>query len=311
MDASALYDEVKQLLSPRSDSEAGSKATLRIGILRRTQKKAERSAAEVEIGPEFVLQVAQPRFRQRLQLVPEQRKGRRPRLGLRHVANPDAAAFDGGWRMPFECPLQETIQVGGCDTPVPRAFGGKNGRKKPRQPFAALGRKNDEGCAGNLRQETVALLAKCADRTQLCSDQIPFVDGENNGAAFAYNEIGNGEVLLFEGLRRVDQDHHAFGEADGVQGARDRHLFQRLARYARLFAEARRIVQQNLSAVPIEFCRDRIARDSRLGSRERSFAAEQPVEQRRFADIGASDDGEFQRLCRIVCGYCLRGPLCE
>src|SRR5579862_6805785 len=55
---------------------------LRVRIFGGTEQKAERSAAEVEIRPEFILEVAQPRLRKRLQLIPEQCKGRWSRLGL-------------------------------------------------------------------------------------------------------------------------------------------------------------------------------------------------------------------------------------
>ena len=58
-----------------------------VRILPRPQQEAHRRALQFESLAQAVLQIAQIGLGQRLQLVAEQREGRRPRLELGHVAD--------------------------------------------------------------------------------------------------------------------------------------------------------------------------------------------------------------------------------
>ena len=124
----------------------------------------------------------------------------------------------------------------------------------------------------------------------------PFVEGKDDGAALARDEIGDGEVLFLERLGRIHHHDHAIGEADRGERALHRHFLQRLARAARLFAQARRIVQQNRAPARFPRHRDGVTREARLRAGERTFLPEQKIEQDRLADIRAADQRQPQRL---------------
>jgi hypothetical protein len=51
-----------------------------------------------------------------------------------------------------------------------------------------------------------------------------------------------------------------------------------------------------MPAVPLEFDGDRIAGDAGFGPGQQPIFAEQAVDQRRFAGIGAADNGDPDRL---------------
>ncbi len=153
------------------------------------------------------------------------------------------------------------------------------------------------------------MLAQPADGAAAILDQIPFVGGEDDGAAFACDQIGDGQILLFERRRRVDHHDDAIGEADGVQRAGDRHLFQHMTGGARAAAQTSRVVKQNGAAVRLPGCGDRIARQSCFRPRQRTFGAEDKVEQARFADIGSADDGQPQRPLGALVFRCLGNRL--
>ena len=96
--------------------------------------------------------------------------------------------------------------------------------------------------------------------------QVPFVDRDDHGAAFLLDQIGDALVLLLEGVVDVEQHHHDFGEADGVERVGDRQLFQLLLD-ARAAAHAGGVVQAESLAVPVEIDGDGVAGDAGLRRR--------------------------------------------
>jgi len=83
-------------------------------------------------------------------------------------------------------------------------------------------------CAHKLRQDSSSCLRSFKIRRH-DFPSIPFVRREDDRAALALDQIGDGEVLLLEGLCRIERHDHAVGEADRVQCALDRHFLERVA----------------------------------------------------------------------------------
>jgi hypothetical protein len=107
--------------------------------------------------------------------------------------------------------------------------------------------------------------------------------------------------LHLEGDFHVQKDHDHFGKAHRADAIRDRQLFQ-LFGNPRLFAHASRVENLDRGAHPVGAHRDRIAGDARLWPRQQTVKAEDLVDQRRFARVGAADHRDLQRffLGRLV-----------
>ena len=63
-------------------------------------------------------------------------------------------------------------------------------------------------------------------------DRVDLVEGDDDRAPFALDEIGDPGVLLFERRLRIDENDHHLGEPDGVERIGDRQLLE-------LFLDAR------------------------------------------------------------------------
>ena len=155
------------------------------------------------------------------------------------------------------------------------------------------------------------LLAQFGDGADLLVLQIPFVDRNDDGAAFLLDQVGDALVLLLEGVLDVEQHHRDLGEAHGVERVGDRQLFQLLID-ARAAAQAGGVMQAEFLPVPFEIDGDGVAGRAGLRRSQQPFLADQPVDKRRFAGIGASDDGDADRLrflCRRFALHGRRGAL--
>ena len=140
-----------------------------------------------------------------------------------------------------------------------------------------------------------ASLAQLADGARGLFLQIPFVDRDDDGAAFLLDQIGDALILLLEGVLDIEQHDHDFGEAHRVERVGDRQLFQLLVD-ARAAAHAGGVVDAEFLAVPIEIDRDGIARGAGFRRGQQPLLADQPVDQRRLAGIRPSDDGDADRM---------------
>ena len=105
------------------------------------------------------------------------------------------------------------------------------------------------------------------------------------------DEIGDGEILVLDRALGIDQQHHDLGEADRANAvARAQELLGCL-RHPGFAAQTGRIEEAHLAPRPFEVAGDRVARQPRLGSRDHALLAEEGVDQRRLAGVGAPDDG--------------------
>ena len=128
--------------------------------------------------------------------------------------------------------------------------------------------------------------------------EVPFVDADDEGAAFALDEIGDAQILLLERGGRVHQQDHHLGEADRFERIGDRELFE-LAFDPGAPPHPGGVVDEEAPAVPGERHRDGVAGDAGLGAGEQALLAEQPVDQGRLAGIGPADHGDADRPLRL------------
>src|SRR3990170_8305668 len=126
-------------------------------------------------------------------------------------------------------------------------------------------------------------------------DQIPLVDGEEERLAGIHRGLGDFEVLRAKLLRGVEKNTHNVGALDGLDAAECGVEFERLMD-TRGAPETGGVDQGEARALVIENRIDRIACGARLRRDDHALFAEQTVDQRRLADIGASDDGERNRI---------------
>ena len=118
---------------------------------------------------------------------------------------------------------------------------------------------------------------------------------DHQRAAFLLDQIGDALVLLLEGVVDVEQHHHHFGKAHGVERVGDRQLLQLLLD-ARAAAQAGGVVKAEFLPVPVEIDGDGVARGAGFRRGEQPLLADQPVDQRRLAGIGAPDNGDADRM---------------
>ena len=106
------------------------------------------------------------------------------------------------------------------------------------------------------------------------------------------------EILLLERDRRVEQQNDDLGEAHGAQRVGDGELLQ-LVHHARFAAQACGVEEFQLAIAPraVRPIESRVRPGS--GPGQQPILAEDAVEQRRLAGVGAAEHGDAQRLGRI------------
>ena len=128
---------------------------------------------------------------------------------------------------------------------------------------------------------------------------VPFVERDDQRAAFLQHLVGDLEILHLEPARRVEQQHHHFGMVDRSLGVPHRQLFE-LVLDLGAFAQTGGVDQPHRPVVPVPVDGDRIARDAGLGPGDHPLLAEHLVDQGRFARVGAPDDRHLERTVFVV-----------
>ncbi len=168
-------------------------------------------------------------------------------------------------------------------------------RHQPVQVAARLGRQGDHGRAPNLRQLARHLFLQLLEPDLGILHQIPFGQDEDQGAALALHQVGDLQVLDFQGVGGVhhQQDHLGKGDgADGVLGGKPLEFLLHLG----LAAQACGVHQPHSAIVPGPVHGNGVAGDAGLGPREQAILADQAVHQGGLAGVGAPDNGQTHRL---------------
>src|SRR5829696_8496606 len=266
-----------------------------IRVLSRPQRHPDRHAWQVERLAQGVDQIPRVRLRERVELVAEDREGRRAGLRLRYIADLDAPAGDRRRRVRGKRPLAPLVQPRRRDAAVPDLVGSHDRLHEPVEALASEPRDRDERRAPHLRQEPRRLLAQLLEESRLVGDEVPFVQADDDRPPLLLDQVDDREVLLLERDRGVEEHDHDLGKAHGAQRVADRQLLE-LVLHPGALAQARGVEELDRPAAPLPVDRDRIAGDAGLGAGEQTIGADQLVDERRLAGVRAPDDRDLERL---------------
>ena len=126
---------------------------------------------------------------------------------------------------------------------------------------------------------------------------LALVGDENHGLVGAAREVGKGAIVRRKPCARVDHKHQGVGEAD----RRFRLLLHsRGQRALGALVEASSIDDGEFEIAKTRLTFAAVARDTGFVIDERELLPDQPIEQRRFSDIGPADNGNRERHRRSV-----------
>ncbi len=131
---------------------------------------------------------------------------------------------------------------------------------------------------------------------------LALVGDQHHRLVGAAREIGKGAIVRRETGARVDHEHQGVGEPDRGLGLL---LHPRGQRTLGALVEARGVDQREfeIAKAPLAFAA--IAGDAGFVIDQRQLLPDQPVEQRRFSDIGPADNGNgegHRRSCAHIIG---------
>jgi len=92
---------------------------------------------------------------------------------------------------------------------------------QPVETFTAQPRSCHDGHAFHLWQPMIDFLPQLGGRAGAALGQIPLVHRHHERAAFAHDKVRNAEILFFERLLRIHQEHDYLGKADSSEGVRN------------------------------------------------------------------------------------------
>jgi hypothetical protein len=121
---------------------------------------------------------------------------------------------------------------------------------------------------------------------------LALVGDQDHRLVGAAREIGKGAVVRREAGARVDHEHQGVGEADRGFGLL---LHPRGQRALGALVEARGVDDGEFEIAETRFAFAAVARDAGFVIHQRKLLPDQPVEQRRFSDIGPADNGNRER----------------
>ncbi|MNE36119.1 hypothetical protein D3C80_1299190 [compost metagenome] len=160
-------------------------------------------------------------------------------------------------------------------------------------------RQGDEGRALQLRQLVLGQALQLGHLGLGFFFQVPLGGDIDQGAALALDQVGQLQVLGVEGVVLVHHQHDHLGEGDGADGVGDRQLFQLLLD-AGLAAHPGGVDKADRLAFVFPVDRDGVAGDAGLGACQQPVFTQHAVDQGRLARIGTPDDGDADRLVRLV-----------
>ena len=152
------------------------------------------------------------------------------------------------------------------------------------------------------------LVRKLLDRVIVFLDQIPLVDGYDHSLASLVGNAGDLGVLLgdpFLGVDHEDRDIRSLHRADRAHD----HIALQVLFDLVLAPEACSINEDVLLAVMLYARVDGVAGRSRDVRDDQPVLSDQPVYNRRFADVGLSDDCDVDRFVLFFLAASLFKPL--
>ena len=126
---------------------------------------------------------------------------------------------------------------------------------------------------------------------------VPLGQDDERRAVGLARDVGDGEILLDDSLRRVDEDERDVGPLRGFERAQLRVVLDALAMLA-LAAQPRGVDEHERSVTALEHGVDRVARRPGDLGDDHALAAEQCVYEARLADVRAAEDRDADRFRR-------------
>jgi methyl-accepting chemotaxis protein len=180
-------------------------------VLRPAQLQADRRARQLERVAQAVHQIAGVVLRRLFRARSEHHEGRRPGLGLGHIAQLQPAAADQRRLVGLQRMLEPAVQFSGGNALVPYLMRLTNGGQQPVHPGAGQRGQRHYGDALHLRQAVLQPLHdRLAGRVAI-GHGVPFVQGDDAGPALALDQAGDLQILVVDALSRVQGQHHDLG----------------------------------------------------------------------------------------------------
>ena len=266
-------------------------------ILLLAQGQADRGAGQIEAFAQAVDEIAPVGVRDRVGAAREQHESRRAALRLGDVIEPDRPAGHRRRRMRGGDLGEPTVERTRSRAPVPHLVRVDDRLHQPVEPLAGQPGDCDDRHALDLRQPMVGLFAQLLDGAGGVLDQVPLVHADDQSAPLALDKIGDAKILFLERPLRVDEQHHHFGKAHGIERIGDREFFELLLDPGAT-AHPRGVVNAEAAVLPGDLDGDGVAGDAGLGPGQQSVLAQQPIDQRRFPRIGTADHGNADGVLR-------------
>ena len=132
------------------------------------------------------------------------------------AARVDPAARSGGRGVPGHRLHEPAIELRCRHAAVPHLGRGDDGAHQLVEALLTSGRHRNDGDARNLGEAVLHLGDELLQVFLLILDQVPLVEGNDEGAAFLCHEITDGEILMLERTLSINDEHNDLGEADGT-----------------------------------------------------------------------------------------------
>ena len=236
----------------------------------------ERRRAEAEVLPDLALEVAQVGGRQ----VAVGEQGERGRVGraLGGVEDPTRGRRMGGLGG-----LQHLVQLAGGHPAVVRLDGLLQGGQQ--LVHAQAGEGADLEHRGVAEEgEPVGHVGHDVEPAS-ASSSLPLVEHDDDRAAGGVDALGQALVLVGHALGGVDDEQGGVGPVDGLQGPHQRVVLGALVDL-RLAPHPGGVDEAQRPVVGLDHGVDGVAGRARHVVHDRALVADEPVEQRRLADVG-------------------------
>ena len=124
---------------------------------------------------------------------------------------------------------------------------------------------------------------------------VPLGQHRQGGAARLAGDVGDGEILLDDPLRRVEEDERDIGALGGLESSQLAVVLDSLALLAAP-PQAGRVDEHEGRVAALQHRVDRVARRARDLGDDHPLAADELVEERRLADVRPPEDRDPDRL---------------
>src|SRR5690606_21780162 len=271
-------------------------APARERVLPAAQLDPDRRALEAQPLPERVLEIALVVIRDPLRLRPVDHDDRRIPAALMRIPQPDRAPADHrrgvrgrGLMQELRQPRSREIRAGRVEGRERRADQLRNAAAVQRREIMPAREADEIELAVDLGLHALALAR---------GETVPLVDADHERPPPLDREADQVQILIRDALSSVEERDDDGGILDGLEALHDAELLDRLAD-TRPAADAGGIDQRETPAVPLARDHDAVASRAGLVGRHEPLRADQPVDQRRLADVRPPDDGEPRAFVRV------------